>query len=328
MAVGNGGYGAMIQSVTLENWQSWENDTIDFVDGFNVLLGLSDSGKSSVLRAIEWCLLNNHPGQAKTVIREGEKSCRVTVELNDCTIVREVGDKNKYFLIQGDKEKEFANFGRGVVPEDIQEAINMEEINFQSQHSGAFLFSATSGEVARYLNEIVDLSIIDRSNHKINVLVKANKQDMQVAEQLIKRYETNIDVYKKRKEIFNEPLKDFNEAYEEYVEITQDIAKNREKIDNINKITRKVDLLERKINSLAKYVKVAKTIEGFEGLYQKHQTITRRISKMRTLLRKIDGLINKLEREENLLKRSKKELEELKAQGCPLCGSKEYYGNK
>ncbi|WP_035425703.1 AAA family ATPase, partial [Halalkalibacterium ligniniphilum] len=51
-----------INTVRLENFQSHLDTSIDFSTGLNVIVGQSDSGKTSILRAIRWVLYNQPRG--------------------------------------------------------------------------------------------------------------------------------------------------------------------------------------------------------------------------------------------------------------------------
>ena len=65
--------------VTVENFQSIKRAEID-VDGFTVITGPNNSGKTALMRAIRGAF-QNAPGSA--FIRHGEKECRVEVDLGD-----------------------------------------------------------------------------------------------------------------------------------------------------------------------------------------------------------------------------------------------------
>jgi chromosome segregation ATPase len=42
----------MLKSLRIINFESHKDTTINFTDGFNVIIGQSDGGKSSIIRAI------------------------------------------------------------------------------------------------------------------------------------------------------------------------------------------------------------------------------------------------------------------------------------
>ena len=78
--------------VTVENFQSIKRAEID-VDGFTVITGPNNSGKTALMRAIRGAF-QNAPGSA--FIRHGEKECRVEVDLGDTSFTWEKGKKPAY----------------------------------------------------------------------------------------------------------------------------------------------------------------------------------------------------------------------------------------
>ena len=71
----------MIKSIDIENFQSHKKTRIDFDPGVNVIIGRSDSGKTSILRALNWVINNKPSGEA--FIRHGNKEARASIILDD-----------------------------------------------------------------------------------------------------------------------------------------------------------------------------------------------------------------------------------------------------
>ena len=65
----------------LENFQIYEKLEIDFKDGLTIISGPSDSGKTSIMRALETLILN--PSSNLEDIREGASFMKITLELNN-----------------------------------------------------------------------------------------------------------------------------------------------------------------------------------------------------------------------------------------------------
>ncbi len=89
---------------------------------------------------------------------------------------------NEYRIVPHDEDERqrdpFRAFNKDV-PEEIAELINMSEINWQRQFDAPFLLSESSGEVARRLNKIVNLDVIDSSLTKIQQKVRAIKNELE-----------------------------------------------------------------------------------------------------------------------------------------------------
>jgi len=159
----------MIESLKIQNFQRHSKLRIDFDPGVTSIVGASDAGKSSIIRALRWAATNQPNGEA--FIRDGSKGCTVQLTADGKTVTRRRGGtKNEYKL----GEKEYKAFG-ATVPEEIAKTLNVADINFQSQHDAAFWLSETPGEVSRQLNAVVDLGIIDDALRAVgSVYQKAN----------------------------------------------------------------------------------------------------------------------------------------------------------
>ena len=88
-----------IRHLIIENFQSHAHTEIELAPSLTVLVGESDTGKSAVIRALRWLLLNEPRG--REFIRAGTTECRVTAILYDGTrITRErTPSRNRYLLL-------------------------------------------------------------------------------------------------------------------------------------------------------------------------------------------------------------------------------------
>lgn len=160
----------MIKSISIENFQSHKSTAIEFCNGLNVIAGASDSGKSSILRAMAWVIKNRPSGDA---IRNWDckKTDAVTAEmiLNDNgkeeTLSKERAGSNTRYL--SSKFGTLAVVGRDV-PAEVTQLLNLSDFNFQTQHDAYFLLNDSPGSVAKTLNDLVGLSIIDTIFKNIN----------------------------------------------------------------------------------------------------------------------------------------------------------------
>ena len=146
----------MLECLTIRNFQCHRYLQIAFTDPIVSIVGRSDVGKTSIFRAIRWLSLNRPAGNE--FISWGSTFTRVSLIVNGQTVVRKRGRSNSYSL----GSKKFHAFGQDV-PEEIASLLNAGEISFQSQFAGPWLFDRSPGEVARELNKIVDLELIDRT---------------------------------------------------------------------------------------------------------------------------------------------------------------------
>lgn len=145
-----------VTKIKLRRFQKWESFDLELSPQITVLVGKSDSGKSSILRGFRW-LATNHP-EGSGFIKHGKESALAIVEVDGHRITRKKGKGKNLYTLDGAK---YVSFGKGKVPDDIASVLNLGEINFASQHDPIYLFSKSSGEVARELNGVVNLASID-----------------------------------------------------------------------------------------------------------------------------------------------------------------------
>lgn len=155
----------MIQSLKLVNFQSHEDSFLEFSEGVNVIVGTTDSGKSSILRSIFW--LNENRPLGIDSIKNWKSAGDVEVEIiNDNFTVGRVKGKTDEYRLSGIQDP-FMAFGQSV-PEEIKKALNIQSINFQKQIDAPFLFSNSPGFVAEHFNKMCNIHVTDKSIQYIN----------------------------------------------------------------------------------------------------------------------------------------------------------------
>lgn len=143
----------MIEAISIQNFQAHAKEKYKLAQ-VTTFTGPSDSGKSSIIRALGWLAFNRPRGT--DFIREGV--CSVAAKVDGRTVGRRRGKSvNEYRL---DKES-FKAIGSDV-PEQVADLLALDpEISLQGQHDVPFWVGLPSAEVARRLNKIADLESID-----------------------------------------------------------------------------------------------------------------------------------------------------------------------
>jgi len=160
----------MLTSLKIRNFQSHKKSTLKFKKGVNIISGKSDSGKSSIKRAIGWTVNNKPFGNSFRSHWGGKTS--VTLKTDKDTIKRSKGKFNYYYL----NKKKFTAFGANV-PSEIRNTIRISNIGIQNQFDPHFLFSLSGGEVSKFINKIINIEIIDESINNINKAIKGEKSE-------------------------------------------------------------------------------------------------------------------------------------------------------
>lgn len=167
----------MIQSIEIENVQSHKKSKLDFVPGVNVIIGLSDSGKSAIMRAFKLCITNQPTGEDYRSWWGGDTAVHIDFDNGQVSRIRKKGF-NGYVL---NKKTEFVAL-KTDVPEEIRNFLNMDETNMQFQLDPFFLLSKSPGEVSKYFNKVARLDQIDTATSNINSWITKLNQDIKYKE--------------------------------------------------------------------------------------------------------------------------------------------------
>jgi len=186
-----------IKQVILENFQSYEKGIFNLDPCLNIIVGISNVGKSSLSRALGFILF----GQPwdKSWVRFGAKYCRVIIQTDTgIEVIREKGDKvNRYILkLSNQPEQLFESFGTAV-PEQVQQALKIHEVqidttdklnlNLAGQMDALFLLSQTGSYRAKVLGKLSGATYLDHAIRELNkdkrqITAEKNLKDLEIVE--------------------------------------------------------------------------------------------------------------------------------------------------
>ena len=167
-----------IKRLSLKNFQSHRETDFEFEPGLNIIVGPSDQGKSSVIRAMRWLIFNEPRGTG--FIRVGETRCQVRMELCNGVVVERIRDEsnrtNRYLLeIPGEEAMVFEGFNREV-PLEIRQALGIQkmvidhdraiEVNLATQLESPFLLNESGTTRSKILGRMANLHIIDAAQRE------------------------------------------------------------------------------------------------------------------------------------------------------------------
>lgn len=219
----------MIKTISLTNFKSHKETTIELHPNVNLIVGTSDSGKSTILKAVRW-LATNKPG-GDSVRRWGTKATEISITTDDGHIFKR-GKSNKNYYSLDDKLLEA--FGTEV-PDCVSKALKIGDFNFQQQKDSHYLFSQTSGEVAKKLNAAADLEIIDKSYETVSSNIRKFTTDKSYLEER----KTELSV---KKDKFAELTK-LNEEYIILAGCQEQLDKTAKNIDSMLSIAGRIRTL-------------------------------------------------------------------------------------
>lgn len=336
----------MLERVQIRNFQGHGLLDVKLDAGVNTIVGPSDAGKSSFIRSIIWVIENKPVGEAYR--KDGTKKTVVQLTIDGQRIKRTRSNTlNTYRL----NKKLLKAMGTDV-PEKIRELVNMAEINYQAQHDGAFWFCKTAGEVARQLNKIVNLDIIDRTHANIQSQQRENNADLRVHRQTKEELEEKIGEY--------DYLPEYKKALDEMVAyvsfwrhteletmglvaLTREaraaksiIKTNQRWVDYGTEALERLDKLkrtEKRVESLDALIKTAEIFEmqlsmappDFLPVEQAHITWAQTYAQFKELTRLLFQISEKEKficQEKQKLQKLKRKLSAILKTRCPLCGSR------
>ena len=186
----------MLKSLSIKNFQSHANTKIQFHPGINAVVGVSDSGKSAVLRALHWNRENRPTGEAhishwaKNDKGKLVDSCEVVVETANGSVKRVRGPKLNTYEIDGSELEAIST----TVPAQVADAWNFTEVNVQRQLDAPFLLSRSGPDIARFFNQVVNLEemgqLMSAAEGKSRDLIKDRKSATKRLSELDKRVDS------------------------------------------------------------------------------------------------------------------------------------------
>lgn len=179
-----------MKSLQIKNFQCWRDVTLNFSPGINWIVGSSDTGKSALMRALRWLHYGRPAGFSfRSWWAEGTKE---TTRVDG--IYR---DGNKVSRFRSNTENKYSVNGEEFlagteVPETAATVMDVSDINLQQQGDRPFLLDLPAPEVARYLNAIANLSVIDESHTRIHSKLRACDSETLACKHLIEQTEGQL----------------------------------------------------------------------------------------------------------------------------------------
>lgn len=141
----------MIESISLRNVQAHKDTYIELDPGVNVFIGLSDAGKSTIMRAIDWWGCDGN-----SISPKNEQNKNVTIMVDGRKISKSrSGRAYKYQIDDG------SYFSGKSIPEEILNICEFSSINFQNQFDPPFMVMDKGTDRSKSINELVDLKGMD-----------------------------------------------------------------------------------------------------------------------------------------------------------------------
>lgn len=290
----------MSMKVQVKNYQIIKNAEAEFVPGLNVIVGPSNNGKTSFIKAIK-SLIYTEPGS--TPIRFGTQSYIVGIQYNGHTVILQKGLKDSAYLVDGEK---FTKYGTST-PEEVSKALGIrelelngkkEKINFWDQMNYPFLLDKSSTELFRF---IVDSGEDDQ----ISAALKDMVSDRQGINKDINQLQGSImvldeQIATKTKEIDN--LKPKLEVSKEIIKMQTKVASVRQMNDLLEKIK---SLQSKQLELQKQYNKVEAESKIYSESVLKLQDSYEKSSIYSNTLKRINDFKNRINQNDQILSKYK-----------------------
>ena len=290
----------MIKKIIMKNFESHENSEIEFSGGLNLIIGQSNQGKSSIVRALALVVANRFD---KDSVRTGADFCTVTVVTEKGSVTAERGEDTNHWIIETVAgKKEYRNIGTTVPPETLSilgmgervrgEIKELPNIMFQLEKH--YMLSevdgkkATSNMIARMMDEAIGIGGMEELIKDIATDFASKKKDLGTK---------NILISELRSGILEESIFD---DYKSSVENTRKLMKEAEELDSLisssNAISEKLNKNQQNLAAIKDSLAVSEGIEELserlESNVKKLQLISkasRIASKLTEIKRRLSG---------------------------------------
>lgn len=294
----------MLTKLTLHNFQKHRKLTLEFKSNITTIIGSTDVGKSAILRALRWACLNKPNGTS--FIRDGASFTKVVLDVEENTIVRSRGTKNRYTL----NDKVYTAFGNEVPP-SIASALCVTDLNFQNQHDSPFWFTLSPGQISREMNSMVDMASMDATGAYIASKVRHNKARYEV----LKEQQSKAIAKKKSLAWVAEASAEY-EALEEKRKRVEHLAKEKARLRVL--LARLQSIEDQKteaVDVVTSGLPLAQLEKELLTIHETRRGLSNWIQNWRDVMKRIKASRNKLEELTTL----QKTLEVPSKGKCPLC---------
>ena len=189
--------------VQIKDYQIIKKAALEFIPGLNVIIGPSNNGKSSILKAIKAATFTV-PGT--TPIRSGQSNYIVGIQYNGHVVILQKGLKESAYVVDGEKYSKFGQTTPEIVANslNIKELVlngNKEQLNFWDQMNYPFLLDKSGVETFRFI-------IDSGENDKLSEALKSMVSDRQNLNKTIDMLQGSIntvdlDITKYKEELEN-----------------------------------------------------------------------------------------------------------------------------
>ena len=286
----------MSYSLNVKNFQGIRDLTFE-VSGFTVLKGPTDSGKSSVRRALDFLLRNNWD---KSFLRKGETLCEVSLEAPGLKIERKKskkensysvtvnGETTNYDKIGTDVPDQFS--GLGLTPlkaEDIE-----TDLNIYRQRDRMFLVQYSAAERTKVLNTLFKVGkfetaarLVKKDLINLRTDVNALGASIESDKEAIRKYEEILPAMR----ALRESCWWFSEGAPQYLELLRRKSELEGDLDFLDTKVKSLEFLGKDLESVDLLTQIMVEFEVKKGRTKVVASIEKALEEFRSLLDLLDA---------------------------------------
>jgi len=307
----------MIKRITLKNFESHEDSKIEFSDGLNLIIGQSNQGKSSIVRALAMVVANRFDHDS---VRTGTEYCSVKVETEKGSVTTERGEDTNHWIVETPKyRKEYRNIGLSVPPE-VLEILGMGERvrgeikelpNIMFQLEKHYMLSEIDGKkttanaIARMMDEAIGIGGMEELIKDIATDFASKKKELSSKNILISELRSrilDIDIFEDYKKSIEESRAVFeevdslNDLHESAKELSSKVESNKserqyleselECSEGIEELSDNMEILARKFKLLSRVLRVINNIKDVKSRLSKSDGLEEIFDSTQTLIQK------------------------------------------
>jgi len=298
----------MLQNLSIQNCQSHKNTGLEFHPGVNVIVGLSDAGKSAIMNTLYWIIRNRPMGDDYLSFWGGEM--KAEMKIDDTKISRIKSTSKNEYTVNATALKAF----KTEVPPEVSQILNIDNINFKRQADDFFLLRNTAGEVASHFNRIAHLDKLDvgitnvkRWIHNLQVSIKSDQERAEELKKQLQEFE-QLDKFEVQVEIL------------ERMHI--DIIHHSNSIKQLDDLVEEIQKLEEEIEKQSEVLKFEEQVGSLLSMAKEKEQLQEDIDMLCKLKRGIESIDSEIVNSTAHAKGLEQKFKDKFPEVCPLCNQK------
>jgi DNA repair ATPase RecN len=229
----------MLKKLIVKNFRTHEDLIMELHPGVNVIWGLPGSGKTNILRTIDWMRTNKPKYDSVNSHFAKGAETKVEMEFDDGVVSLSKNPKSEEFVLN--RRKSFSVTNRSI-PEPIAQLINLSDVNIVNQLDPQFLITSTPGDVGQTINRITKIEKIDGWVNKLTTLINNSKWKIESLQAECETIDKELRVY--------DGIEDIEADITKYEDICQRFDDYSYSLSHLNELCEKTMALQRRITKL------------------------------------------------------------------------------